>query len=251
MVDVLPRQLGDVHKAVYAAKVDESAEVDDRADHTLADLALLQRVEEVLADLGLGLLQPGPTGQDHVVAVLVQLDDLGFYLLAHIRLQVAHAAHLDQRGWQEAAQPDVQDQAALDHLDHGAGNDAVLVLDLLDRSPGPLVLSPLLRQDQPAFFVLLLQDKGLDVVASLDDVIRIDVMLDRQLARGNDSLGLIADVQQDLVPIDLDDGAVDNVTVVEVLDCFVDRGEEGLLRTDVVNGYLRAGGGLRATRRHV
>ena len=51
-------------------------------DDALADLALLQRVEEVLADLGLGLLQPGTAGQDHVVAVLVQLDDLGLDLLA-------------------------------------------------------------------------------------------------------------------------------------------------------------------------
>ena len=42
-----------------------------------ADLAGLEVGEEVLALLLLGLLQPGPAGQHHVVAVLVELDDLG------------------------------------------------------------------------------------------------------------------------------------------------------------------------------
>ena len=66
------------------------------------------------------------------------------------------------------------------------------------------------------------------VVADLDDLGGVDVVLDRQLARGDDALGLVADVEQDLVPIDLDDGAFDDVAVVEVLDGLVDRGEESL-----------------------
>src|SRR6266545_2927545 len=42
MVDVLPGQLRDVHQAVDAAEVHERPEVDDRGDHALADLALLE-----------------------------------------------------------------------------------------------------------------------------------------------------------------------------------------------------------------
>ena len=236
---MLPGQLGDVHQAVDAAEVDERAEVDDRGDDTRPHLALLQGGEEVLADLGLGLLQPGAAGQDHVVAVLVQLDDLGLELLADVRLQVAHAAHLDQGGRQEATETDVEDQAALDDLDDGTGDDAVLLLDLLDRAPGALVLRALLGQDQAAFLVLLLEDQGLDVVADRDDLVGVDVVLDRQLAGGDDTLGLVADVEQDLVPVDLDDDAFDDVAVVEVLDGLVDRGEEVLRRTDVVDGDLR------------
>lgn len=229
VVDVLPGQLGDVHQAVHAAQVDEGAEVDDRGDDALADLPLLELVEELGAHLGLRLLQPGPAGQHHVVAVLVQLDDLGFELAADVRLQVTHPPHLDQGGRQEATQPDVEDEATLDHLDDGTADDAVLVLDLLDRAPGPLVLRPLLGEDQPTLLVLLLKDKGLDVVTHRDDLCRVHVVLDRQLPRGDDTLGLVADVEQDLVPIDLDDGAFDNVAVVEVLDGLVDRGEESLL----------------------
>ena len=128
-----------------------------------ADLALLQGREEGLAHLGLGLLEPGAARQDDVVAVLVQLDDLGLELLADVRLQVADPTHLDERRGQEAAQADVEDQATLDDLDDGAGDDAVLFLDLLDGAPGALVLRALLGQDQPALLVLLLENQGLDL----------------------------------------------------------------------------------------
>src|SRR5690606_14182587 len=249
VVDVLPGQLGDVHQAVHPAEVDERAEVDDGGDHALADLALGQLVEELGAHLGLGLLQPGPAGEHHVVAVLVQLDDLGFQLAADVRLQVPDPAHLYQRGGQEPAQTDVQDQATLDHLDHLAADDPVLLLDLLDRAPGAFVLRPLLGQDQAAFLVLLLEDEGFYPVADGDHLGRVDVMLDRQLTRGDNTLGLVADVEQDLVPVDLDDGALDDVAVIEVLDGLIDRGEERLLGAEVVDGYLGfARGGLDAAR---
>ena len=171
VVDVLPRQLGHVDEAVHAAEVDEGAEVDDRRHHALADLARLEVGQELLALLLLGLLQPGPAGQHHVVAVLVELDDLGVELPADVGLQVADPAQLDQGGGQEAPQADVEDEAALDHLDDRAGDDAVGLLDLLDGAPRPLVLGPLLGQDQPAFLVLLLEDQGLELLAQADDLV--------------------------------------------------------------------------------
>ena len=63
-------------------------------------------------------------------------------------------------------------------------------------------------------------------------------MLDGELAGEDDALGLVADVEQDLVVVNLDHGAGDDVTVVEVLDGRVDCGEEFLRATDVVDGYL-------------
>jgi hypothetical protein len=245
VVDVLPGQLRDVHETVHPAEVDEGTEVDDRGDDAGAHLSLLQRLQERGAHLGLRLLEPGAPGQHHVVAVLVELDDLGLERLPDVRLQVAHAAHLHQRRREEAAQADVEDEAALDDLDHGAGDDAVLLLELLDRAPGPLVLSALLGQQEAAFLVLLLQDQGLDALPDGDDVLRVDVVLDRQLAGEDDALGLVTDVEKNLVPVDLDDGALNDVSVVEVLDGLVDRGEEVLGRADVVDGDL---GGARLRR---
>src|SRR5690606_744469 len=53
----------------------------------------------------------------------------------------------------------------------------------------------------------------------------------------------VTDVEQHLVAIDLDDGALDDVAIVEVLDRGVDGGEEILGGADVVDGYLRRGDG--------
>src|SRR5690554_364555 len=241
VVDVLPRQLGDVHQTVHAAQVDERAEVDDGRDDALADLARSERGEERRAHLRLRLLEEGTARQDHVVAVLVELDDLRLDLLPDVRTEVAHAAHLHEGGREEAAQTDVHVVSALVALDDGAGDDAVLFLDLLDRAPGALVLSALLRQDQTTLLVLLGEDEGLDRVADVDHLVGVGVVADRELTRRDHTLGLVADVEEDLVTVDLDDDALDEVAVVEVLDGGVNRGEEVFARADVVDGD---GGGL-------
>ena len=226
-------------EAVDAAQVHERAEVDDRGDGARADLALLQGVQEVRAHLGLGLLQPGAARQDHIVTVLVELDDLRVQFAADVGREVADTTHLDQRGRQEAAQADIEDQAALDDLDDGAGDDAVLFLDLLDLAPGALVLGALLGQQQAALLVLLLEHKRLNLVADGDDVVRVDVVLDGQLAREDHALSLIADVEEDLIVVDLDDSALDDVAIVEIFDGLVNGGEQIFSRSDVVDRDLR------------
>ena len=102
------------------------------------------------------------------------------------------------------------------------------LLERLDRAPGALVLRALLGQDQPALLVLLLEDQGLDVLTDRHDLGGVDIVLDGQFAGGDDPLGLVADVEQDLVAVDLDDRALDDVAIVEVLDRLVDGGEEVL-----------------------
>src|SRR6478735_4658445 len=235
VVDVLPGQLGNVNQAVYAAQVHEGTEVDDGGNDAGTDLALFQLVEERGADLGLGLLEPCTAGQHNVVAVLVQLDDLGFDLLTDVRSEVAHTAHLDEGCGQEAAQTDVEDKTTLDNLDDGTGDNTVFFLDLLDVAPGTLVLSTLLGEDQAAFFVFLGEHQGFDLIANGDDVSGVNVVLDGQLAGGDDTFGLVTDVEQNFVAVDLDDGTFDEVSVVEVHDGGVDCCEEVLSGTDVVN----------------
>ena len=216
MVDVLPRQLADVDEAVHAAEVDERTERHDAADHTLADLARLEVGEEAVAALLLGLLEEGPTAQHDVVAVLVELDDLGLHDLADIGLEVADTAQFDQRGREEATEADVDDETALDDLDHRTLDHALGFLDLLDRAPRALVLGTLLAEDQTAFLVLLGEDEGFDLLAHRHDLARVDVVADAQLTRRDDTLALVADVEEDLVLVDLDHGAVDELAVLDV-----------------------------------
>ena len=196
----------------------------------LADLAGLEVGEELVALLALGLLEVRAAREHDVVAVLVELDDLALDLAAHVGLEVADPAEVDERGGEEAPQPDVEDEAALDHLDDRALDDAVLLLDLLDRAPRALVLGTLLGEDQAAVLVFLLEHERLELVVERDDLVRVDVVADRELARRDDAFGLEADVEQHLVAVDLDDTAGDDVAVVELDDGGVDGVGERLTR---------------------
>jgi len=136
-------------------------------------------------------VSPGrPPREDHVVAVLVELDDLRLGASGPRRAGGRDTAQVDERRRQEAAQADVEDQAALDDLDDGPRDHALLFLELLDPAPGPLVLGPLLRQDEAAVLVLFLEDERFDLVAQRHDLVGVDVVADRELARRDDPLGL-------------------------------------------------------------
>src|SRR5262249_12595436 len=76
-----------------------------------------------------------------------------------------------------------------------------------------------------------------------NDLVGVDVVLDGELAGRDDPFGFVADVEQDLVPVNFDNGAFDDVAIVEVLDRFIDGGEKVLAGAYVVDGYLRRGDG--------
>ena len=129
-------------------------------------------------------------------------------------------------------------------VDLGGTKIQVAIVDKLnrvlgtDRRPTPTVGTPDGVTDTIASSVkAAVADAGVD----LEDLVGVDVVLDGQLARGDDALGLVADVKQDLIAVDLDDDSFDDVSVVEVLDRRVDGGEEVFLRADVVDGDLRGG----------
>src|SRR5699024_7289397 len=85
----------------------------------------------------------------------------------------------------------------------------------------------------------LLQHQGFDAVSHGDDLIGVDVVLDGELAGKDDAFGLVPDVEENLVMVDLDDRPLDDVTVVEVFDGRVDGCEELVFRADVVDRDLR------------
>src|SRR5207253_10503167 len=65
VVDVRPRELGDVDQAVHAVKVDEGAEVDDVRDLALDDVARVEAVENLLALLLALVLEDGAAREHH------------------------------------------------------------------------------------------------------------------------------------------------------------------------------------------
>ena len=85
-----------------------------------------------------------------------------------------------------------------------------------------LVLGALLGEDQTALLVLLLENKSLDLVAQVDELRGINILADGELATGDDTLALEADVQQNLIVLDLDDGARHQIALVEGSNGAVD-----------------------------
>src|SRR5690606_27348226 len=114
MLDALPGHVGDVQQAVHAAQVDECAVVGEVLDDTLDLLAFLQRFQQRFA-LGAVLgFQDATTGNDNVVALLVQLDDLEFEFLAFQVSGITHRTDIDQGTWQERTDAvNVDSEAAL------------------------------------------------------------------------------------------------------------------------------------------
>ena len=202
-------------QAVDAVQVHERAEVDDVRDRAGHHLAALEAIEDLLAGLLALLLEHRPPREHDVVAAAVQLDHLALDLLAQELVQVLDAPDVDQRRGQEAAHAEVDDQAALDDLDHGALDRLAGLGRGLDPPPGALEAGALLRQDQPAVLVLLGEHQGVDFLVELDLLGRVDRAPDRQLVLRYDPFRLVADVDQDLVLVDADDLARHDVALAE------------------------------------
>ena len=232
MVDVRPGELGDVDQAVHPVEVDEGAEVDDVGDRPFDDVARVEPVEDRLAHLLALVLEDGATREDDVVPRAVELDHLAAELLAEELVEVLDAADVDERRREEAADAEVEDQAALDDLDHPAVDRLAALGRALDRLPGELEAGALLREEQAPLGVLLRHHERVDLVAHGDLVGRVDVPADRQLGDRDDALGLVADVDEHLVLVDANHRAVDDLALV-------DRGEGAL----VVGDQLPVGAG--------
>src|SRR5215213_4518942 len=162
------------------------------------------------------LFEDRPPAQDHVVPAPVELDDLTLQTLAHKRVEVPHAPDVHEARRQEAPEPDVQNETALNHFDHRALDGTLIGVGLLYAVPRLLKGRSLGRENESAIRVLLLEDQSLYVLADLYDLLRVRTLADRKLVRWDQALRLIADIHQDLILVDPDDMALDDIAVLEV-----------------------------------
>ena len=204
MADAAPAHVGDMEQAVDAVEVDERAEVGDVLDGALADVARGHLREELLAPLHAFLFDEFAAREDDVLAFLVDLDDLELVGVADVLLEVLRRGDVDLGGGQEGFDADVDEEAAFDDRFDFAADGAALVANGEDAFPVLLEFSLLAREDDHAFAVFELFDQDIDFVADLDG---LDVV---ELGGGDDAFAFVADIDEDFLGTDFDDGAFDD-----------------------------------------
>ena len=207
MADAAPAHVGDVEQAVDAVEVDERAEVGDVLDRALADVARGHLVEELLAAFEPFLLDEFAAGKNDVLALLVDFDDLEIVGVPDVLLEILGRDDVDLRGGQEGFDADVDEQAAFDDGFDLAVDGAAFVADREDAFPVLFEFGLFLREDNHALFVLELLDQDVDLIADFDG---LDVI---EFVAGDDAFALVADVHEDFLGADFDDGAFDDITI--------------------------------------
>ena len=202
-------------QAVHPVEIDEGAEVDDVRDRALDDVAGVEPVEDRLAHLLALVLEDGAAREDDVVPRAIELDHLAAELLREELVEILDAADVDERRRQEAAHAEVEDETALDDLDHLAVDGLAALGGSLDRLPGELEARALLREEETPLGVLLRHHERVDLVADRDLVGRVHVPADRELRDRDDALGLVADVDEHLVLVDAHDRPMDDLALVD------------------------------------
>jgi hypothetical protein len=216
MVDVAPRELRDVDQPIHAVEVDERAEVDDVGDLAVDHVARVEAVEDRLPHLLALVLEHRAAREDDVVSRAVELDHLAAELTAEELVEILNASDVDERRRKEASDSEIEDEAALDNLDHLAYHRLARLGRRFDPLPCELEARALLREDQAALGVLLRQDESIDLLAHRHLVRGVDCTADRELSHRDDALGLVADVDEHLVLVDPDDRSVDDFAFVDL-----------------------------------
>ena len=186
--DARPAHLADRQQAVDAAEVDERAEVFDRPDDAVADLAFFEGGPGLLALLGALLLQQLAAGDDQVLLALVGLGDDGLELL----VQVAAASSTRDRSiWLIGRKPRMPSTSTSRPPLTILVTRASTMTPRLRFSQLASIGRPLQAEDLDAFVGVEPFDDDLDGRARRGDLLAFE-LVDRQ-----DALALAAEVDED------------------------------------------------------
>ena len=213
-----------MQQTVDAAQVDERAVIGDVLDHALDEHAGLELGQGLALERLALLLEQGPTTEHDVAALLVELDDLEVESLTDVLLEVAHGAQIDLRAGQEGLDADVDRQAALDAAGDQALDQLLVLARFGDLVPDLQAVGLLLGDLDQAHLVLELLDINLDDLTFLDVDRAIGL---GELHRGDLAFGFVLDVDDDVVLVHRQNGALDDLAFDDLL-AFLPLEEHGL-----------------------
>ena len=188
-----------MNHAVHAADVHERAVARQALHDALVDLADFDLVPNGLGLLLALALQHGTDGADHAPAAAVDLGDLEADLLLD---QLGHRGVLRQAGLgggnEHADALDGHDHAALVLLGDGALDNGAGFLRGLDVSPVLDGVHALLGELRRALDIVHADDYGLDRVADMNGVLKLDLAVFGELGGGDECGVFRAEVYADL-----------------------------------------------------
>src|SRR5205809_551841 len=244
MADAAPAHVGDVQQAVESVEINEGAEIRDVLDRAFADVTRRHFGEQLLPALVAFLFDQFTTRKDNILTFLVYFDDLEIIGVADVTLKVPGRNDINLRGREERFHADIDKQAAFDNGFDLAGDGAPFVADGENLVPVFLELSLFLRQDDHAVLVFEFLNQDVDLIADLDG---FDVF---KFVGGNGAFAFVADVHEDFLGADFDDGAFDDFACgkafIALLQGFF-HGEHSDLRDSTAGALV---GALRQRRLH-
>ena len=216
VVYAAPGEVGDVDKTIYAAQIDEHTVGGDVLDGSLENLTFFEfgdNLALLLLEFG---LDESLVGNDNVLEFGVDFDNLEFHGLANEDIIVTDGLDVDLRTGQEGLDAeDVDDHAAFGAALDVTLDDFVVFEGLVDAFPGAGSARLAVRQDKLALLVFLIFDEHFHNVAHLD------VGIVAEFVHGDDTVGLVADVNHSLTFVQGDDGTFDYVLVFDGVERFI------------------------------
>ena len=206
MVDSAPAHIGDVKQAIQTIEVNECSEISDILHRAFTNISRRHFSQQFGTFFGPFLFDELPARKDDILALLIDLDDLVFVSAAHVRGQTLGRSDVNLRSGQESLDPDIDQQATLDHSLDTTRNGAALIADTEDFLPVLFKLSFFLGKDHHAFAILQALDEHVYDISGVD---RLDVV---KFVPGNRSFAFVADVDEHFLAADFDDRSFDNVT---------------------------------------
>ena len=142
MLDTLPGHIGNVEETVNAAEINECTVIGKILDSAGNNLTFLKLTKNGLT-IGIVLgFDNGTAGNNHVVPLLIKLDNLEFQRLLLNIAGIANRTNVNKRTRQEGTDTlNGYGKAALDLVFNNAHNDLVVLKGFFQLAPGFNTLS--------------------------------------------------------------------------------------------------------------
>src|ERR1035438_1235788 len=167
MREASPAHVRDMKESVDSAQINERAVVGEVLDRAGENGVFAKVLEGLGALRVLFFLENLLAGDNDVAALLVQLDDADFNLLAEIAIEIADRTNLKLRARQKRLHADVDGEAAFDAADDRSHDRSLVVCGFFNRVPDAETLR-LLVADEITAFRLLALDHDFDLLTGLE-----------------------------------------------------------------------------------